>query len=315
MRIYRHVNSVVPEDLGAVVAVGNFDGVHYGHRTVIGEAGRIAKANDKRWGVLTFEPHPRAVFQPDQAPFRLTPFRAKAKLIAALGVDFLIAQRFDMAFSQQSAQSFVADYMAAALNVEHVVAGYDFKFGHKRQGSCETLLAEGRRLGFDFTAVAAASDDGGGLYSSSRVRELISGGDILEAAEILGRPFAIEGRVMPGDRRGRTIGFPTANIGLGAYIRPAFGVYAVRADIGDGQTVDGVANIGARPTVGGTVPRLEAHLFDFDRDIYGRRIRVDLIRMIRPEKKFDGLDALKAQIARDSDAARTILKTEKSPDR
>jgi len=309
MRIYRQARSLLEQHRGAVIAVGNFDGVHRGHRTVIAEAGRIAEAAGLPWGVLTFEPHPRNVFQPDVAPFRLTPFRAKAERIAEMGVGFMIAQKFDMDFSTQSAAEFVEAYLVQTLRVHHVVAGYDFKFGHKRQGSCETLLAEGQKLGFGFTVVAAASDDGGGLYSSSRTRELIAAGDMAGAGAVLGRPFAISGRVAGGDKRGRTIGFPTANLSLGGYIRPAFGVYAVRATLPGGRSVDGVANLGMRPTFDGTAPRLEVHLFDFDEDIYDRRIDVALLEMIRPEKKFDGLDALKAQIARDCEKARDILKT------
>ncbi|MDA0996956.1 MAG: bifunctional riboflavin kinase/FAD synthetase [Proteobacteria bacterium] len=307
MRLYRHVRALATEHRRGVVAVGNFDGVHLGHRTVIGEAGRIAEAISAPWGVLSFEPHPREVFQPDVEPFRLTPFRDKARTIGALGVDFLAAQKFDIAFSQCSAESFVADFLVAGLGVRHVIAGYDFRFGHKRQGSCETLLALGRRFGFDFTAVSAASDDGGGLYSSSRARELIAAGQVSEAANILGRPFCISGRVRSGDRLGRQLGFPTANVWLGRYARPAFGVYAIRADLGGGKSVAGVANVGVRPTVGGSEPRLEAHLFDFSGDLYGRRIAVELIRHIRAEKKFDGLDALRAQIATDSAEARRIL--------
>jgi len=309
MRVYRYKEAMQAEHRGAVIAVGNFDGVHVGHRAVISEAGRIAKANGAPWGVLSFEPHPRAVFQPNIEPFRLTPFRAKAEAIEGLGVDFLIAQRFDMAFSKMSASDFIEKYLMDGLGVRHVVAGYDFRFGFKRQGSCETLLAEGAKFGFDFTAVAAASDDGGGLYSSSRARELLAQGDVESAAEVLGRPFEIEGRVLSGDRLGRQIGFPTANVGLGPYIRPKFGVYAVRAHLADGRLVDGVANIGARPTVGGAIPRLEANLFDFDEDIYGQRIAVQLIAFLRDEKKFDGLDALKAQIARDAAQAREVLET------
>lgn len=310
MRIYRQAKSLEKHHQGAVIAVGNFDGVHQGHRTVIGEAGKIAAANGLPWGVLTFEPHPRAVFQPDGPSFRLTPFRAKADAIADLGVDFMVAQRFDLAFSRQSAADFIGNYLIGGLHARHVVAGYDFKFGHKRQGSCETLLAEGNKLGFDFTVVAAASDDGGGLYSSSRVRELLATGDMRAAATVLGRPFSISGRVAGGDKRGRTIGFPTANIALGRHIHPAFGVYAVRAALPDGRRIDGVANLGLRPTFAGAAPRLEVHLFDFDADIYGMRLDVALIEMIRPEKKFDGLDALKAQIGRDSEQARTILTNE-----
>jgi len=308
MRIYRQAKSLQGQHRGAVIAVGNFDGVHRGHRTVIAEAGRIAASAGLPWGVLTFEPHPRNVFQPDVAPFRLTPFRAKAELIAGLGVDFMIAQKFDLDFSRQSAAGFVEDYLVGTLKVHHVVAGYDFKFGHKRQGSCETLLAEGQKLGFGFTVVAAASDDGGGLYSSSRTRELIAAGDMAGAEAVLSRPFSISGRVQGGDKRGRTIGFPTANLALGGYIRPAFGVYAVRMTLSGGRAVDGVANLGLRPTFDGTAPRLEVHLFDFAEDIYDMRVSVALLEMIRAEKKFDGLDALKAQIARDCDKARDILK-------
>ena len=310
MRIYRQAKSLLRQHRGAVIAVGNFDGVHRGHRTVIGEAGTIAASAGLPWGVLTFEPHPCAVFQPDVAPFRLSPFRGKASEIAALGVDFMIAQRFDMDFSKQSAADFVQAYLVETLQVHHVVAGYDFKFGHQRQGSCETLLSEGKKFDFGFTVVAAASDDGGGLYSSSRCRELIARGDMRAAANVLARPFAISGRVQGGDKRGRTIGFPTANLGLGSYIHPAFGVYAVRVSMPDGTVVKGVANLGMRPTFDGTAPRLEVHLFDFDADIYDMRISVALLEMIRAEKKFYGLDALKAQIALDCEKAREILKTE-----
>lgn len=306
MRVYRKVQSVEPEYTGAVVAVGNFDGVHSGHRAVIGEAGKIAKAAGLKWGVLTFEPHPRNVFQPDIPPFRITPFADKARLIRELGVDFMVAQQFDMTFSQQSAATFVEESLVHALSVRHLVAGYDFKFGHKRQGSCETLLAMGNQHGFDFTVVSAASDDGGGLYSSSRARELLTQGDVRAVQEILGRPFEITGTVNHGDARGRTIGFPTANIALRGYIRPAFGVYAVKMVLPDGDLISGVANLGLRPTVAGQVPRLEVHLFDFDDDIYGHKVSVQFVEMLRVEKKFDGLDALKAQIARDSEQARAI---------
>lgn len=307
MRVYRNVQSVEPEHTGAVVAVGNFDGVHSGHRVVIGEAGKIASAARLKWGVLTFEPHPRNVFQPDIPPFRITPFADKARHIRDLGVDFMIAQKFDMEYSGQSAATFVEQSLVQALGVRHLVAGYDFKFGHKRQGSCETLLAMGNQHGFDFTVVSAASDDGGGLYSSTRVRELLGSGDVRAVTEILGRPFAIMGAVNHGDARGRTIGFPTANIALRQYIHPAFGVYAVHLTLPDARVIPGVANLGLRPTVAGDeAPRLEVHLFDFDGDIYGDKVTVEFVEMLRAEKKFDGLDALKAQIARDSEQARVI---------
>jgi riboflavin kinase/FMN adenylyltransferase len=310
MRIYRHLSDLEPHHTGSVVAIGNFDGVHLGHRTVIGEAGKIAQSMGVPWGVMTFEPHPRKVFQPDAAPFRLTPFRAKAEIFKSLGVDFMVALHFDIGFSRQDPVAFIEHCLVGAgLGVKHVVTGYDFRFGHKRGGSCETLLAEGNRLGFDFTMVSAASDDGGGLYSSSRARELLAEGDVIGAADVLGRPYALNGRVRHGDKRGRTIGFPTANITPGDHINPKFGVYAVRVRRGESLIGEGVANFGMRPTVGGLQPRLEVHIFDFDNDLYGQRLSVDLLQFVRPEKKFDGLDALKAQIARDSDAARQLLAT------
>ncbi|MDA8638099.1 bifunctional riboflavin kinase/FAD synthetase, partial [Rhodospirillales bacterium] len=288
MRVYRNVQSVAPQHTGAVVAVGNFDGVHSGHRVVIGEAGKIATAAGLKWGVLTFEPHPRNVFQPDIPPFRITPFADKARHIRDLGVDFMIAQKFDMEYSGQSAATFVEQSLVQALSVRHLVAGYDFKFGHKRQGSCETLLAMGNAHGFDFTVVSAASDDGGGLYSSTRARELLGKGDVRAVSEILGRPFEITGMVNHGDARGRTIGFPTANIALRQYIHPAFGVYAVYLTLPDGRVISGVANLGLRPTVAGnTAPRLEVHLFDFEGDIYGHKVSVQFVEMLRAEKKFD----------------------------
>lgn len=310
MRIFRHFNGLLKEAQGAAIAIGNFDGVHRGHQAVIGEAGRIARAQGLPWAVLTFEPHPRSVFQPTIAPFRLTPFRGKARAIAELGVDCLVVLHFDRAFSQRSATSFVKDVLVDGLKARHVISGYNFVFGQGRVGNCELLLRMGRDEGFDFTAVSAVHDEAGGTLSSSRVREHLTGGAPKAAAAILGRPFEIEGRVRPGDKRGRTIGFPTANIDLGAYLRPANGVYAVRAGLANGRDthwLGGVANLGQRPTFGKNDVTLEVFLFDFDGDLYGRRLRVQMIDYIRPEKRFDGLAALTAQIADDCAAARRIL--------
>jgi len=313
MRIYRHYQSLPEEARGAAIAVGNFDGVHRGHQAVIGEAGRIARATDIPWAVLTFEPHPRRVFQPDQPPFRLTPLRAKARALEALGVDAMIVQRFNRDFSQRPAEDFVTDVLVGGFGARHVVAGYDFVFGYKRGGNCELLLAMGQKLGFGFTAVSAVEDESGAVYSSTRIRECLGNGDVRGAAAILGRPFSFEGRVSHGDQRGRTIGFPTLNLHLGSSVRPALGVYAVRVGIvEDGKTTwrDGVANIGKRPTFGGEDVILEAHLLDFDGDLYGALIAVTLIDHIRAEKKFDGLEALRAQIAADTETARKILTAE-----
>jgi len=310
MRIYRHFETLPDEARGAAIAVGNFDGVHLGHQAVIGEAGRIARAGGLPWAVLTFEPHPKRVFQPDLAPFRLTPFRTKARVLESLGVDAMIVQRFNLAFSQRPAEDFVEQLLVKGFGARHVVAGYDFVFGHNRGGNCEMLLAMGQKLGFGFTAVSAVEDGSGAVYSSTRIRQCLDAGDAAGAAAILGRPFEIEGRVAHGDKRGRQIGFPTLNLHLGSVVRPALGVYAVRighAAGGAERWLDGVANIGKRPTFGGDDVILEAHAFDFDGDLYGELVSVQLIDRIREEKKFDGLDALRAQIAADCDSARGIL--------
>jgi len=310
MRIYRHYDALPAYARGAAVAIGNFDGVHPGHQTVIHEAGLIASDMCRPWAVLTFEPHPRAFFTPGSEPFRLTPFRSKARRIAELGADLLIVQRFDKAFSSLPAEDFVNTVLVDGLGAGHVVSGYDFVFGHKRGGNCELLLAMGAKKGFGFTAVNAQTDSSGEAHSSTRVRERLGDADPRGAAAILGRDFEIEGRVARGEARGKSIGFPTANIPLGAYLRPALGVYAVRAAIEqeNGEIwLDGVANIGVRPTFGGDGVVLEVFLFDFDDDLYGKRLRVRLVDFLRPEKKFDGVDDLKAQIAQDSAKAQKIL--------
>lgn len=310
MRIYRHYDALPADARGAAVAIGNFDGVHPGHQTVIHEAGLIAGDMCRPWAVLTFEPHPRAFFTPGSEPFRLTPFRSKARRIAELGADLLIVQRFDKAFSSLPAEDFVNTVLVDGLGAGHVVSGYDFVFGHKRGGNCELLLAMGAKKGFGFTAVNAQTDSFGEAYSSTRVRERLGDADPRGAAAILGRDFEIEGRVARGEARGKSIGFPTANIPLGAYLRPALGVYAVRAAIEqeNGEIwLDGVANIGVRPTFGSDGVVLEVFLFDFDDDLYGKRLRVRLVDFLRPEKKFDGVDDLKAQIAQDSAKAQKIL--------
>jgi riboflavin kinase/FMN adenylyltransferase len=272
----------------------------------------LAEASGAPTGVLTFEPHPRNVFMPGGEPFRLTPFRVKEREIARLGVDFLFIQHFDRAFAEKSAESFIEEVMVEAIGIAHIVVGHDCTFGNRRRGTPALLREVGGRLGFGVSVIEPVSS-GGAIYSSTHIRELLKDGKPCEAAAQLGRFWEIDGRVALGDQRGRTIGFPTANLGLGEYLRPAFGVYAVRVS-GDGAddplsgaTIDGVANIGLRPTVGTLVPRLEAHLFDIDRDLYGRHLRVALVDFIRPERKFASFDELKSQIAADAARAREIL--------
>jgi riboflavin kinase / FMN adenylyltransferase len=326
MRVFRHYQDIPQELQGGVVAIGNFDGVHRGHCAVIGEAGQFARAAGVPLAVLSFEPHPRVLFQPDQAPFRLTPFRAKAIQLANLDVDLFVALHFDKEFAAKTAEEFIQDVLLDGLKAKHVITGYDFVFGKGRGGDAGLLRRTAGEAGFGFTQVPALhqpvdNESGkGDIYSSTTIRKHLQEGRPVEAAHQLGHWWEIDARVQHGDKRGRQIGFPTANLALDEYIRPAFGVYAVRVAIlaedeeghGHGkQTLEwrnGVANLGRRPTIrDGEQELLEVHLLDFEGDLYGTQLRVSIIDFIRPEQKFDGLEALTAQIARDSDKAREIL--------
>jgi riboflavin kinase/FMN adenylyltransferase len=309
MRLFRHFSPFPGDAQGAVLVLGNFDGVHRGHQAVIARCGALARAESRPHGVVTFEPHPRALFRPQDPPFRLTPLRVKAHLLDALGVDLLVNLHFDVAFAQRSAENFVTEVLHQGLGVGHVVIGYDFLFGQGRAGNAALLQKLGRELGFGVTIVDPVAADTGAVFSATRIREHLTAGQPRAAAELLGRDWEIDGRVEQGDQRGRTIGFPTANLGLGDYLRPAPGVYAVRAGIerqGSVEWHDAVANLGTRPTVNGTDLRLEVHLLDFSGDLYGQHVRVALIDWIRAERKFTGLDELKAQIAQDAVTARAI---------
>ena len=312
MRIFRHYENLPPEARGAAVTIGNFDGVHRGHQAVIGEAGRIAKRLDLPLGVLTFEPHPRSVFQPDAPPFRLTSLRTKAHDLEALGVDCLYVLHFDLEFSKRTAQAFVADILVGGLEVRHVVVGDDFVFGHARRGNVEVLGRMAAEQGFGLTCVApvTAAAGAGKVFSSGAIRDLLRQGDPRAAARRLGRFWELEGRVEEGNRRGKGLGFPTANLGLGEYLRPATGIYAVRAGLDQGRDTvwrDGVASLGRRPTFGGKELLLEVHLFDFSADLYGRHLRVAMIEFLREERKFDRPDALIAQMREDAERAREVL--------
>ncbi|MDB5405650.1 MAG: ribF [Rhodospirillales bacterium] len=312
MKVFRNHHHLPETARGAVVALGNFDGIHRGHQAVIGRAAAEASAAGAKLGLLTFEPHPRSVFRPADPPFRLTPFRSKAILLCGLGVDLLFNLRFNKALAARSAEDFVRDILVDGLGIRSAVVGYDFVFGNGRRGTAALLAEMGAKLGFAVEVVAPAGQ-GEEVYSSTRIRTLLQSGAPREAAALLGREWQIHGRVEHGDERGRTIGFPTANLTLADYLRPAAGVYAVRAGFDrpgadPGATwYDGVANFGTRPTFAGTDLRLEVHLFDFAGDLYGRHLRVALVDYIRPERKFAGLDDLKAQIAKDAIQARAIL--------
>lgn len=311
MQIFEQYQDVPATYKGAAIAIGNFDGVHLGHQAVIGEAGRIARAQGLPWAVMSFEPHPRAFFQPDQPPFRLTPKRGKVRAVADLGVDMATILPFDRDLATMEAEAFVTDVLIGGLGVRHVVCGYDFHFGKGRAGNPAMLLDAGHRLGFDFTVVNAVDDADGEAYSSTRIREHLRAGEPDQAADLLGRPFEITGMVTGGDQRGRTIGFPTANIALGDHIEPMFGVYAVRLSIDDGESppdwIDGVANLGIRPMYETEKPWLEVYLFDWSGDLYDKNVRVQILHFIRGEAKFEGLEELKVKIAEDCQVARRLL--------
>lgn len=314
MRVLRHFENLPIELRGAAVAVGNFDGVHLGHREVITEAGRIARSSGIPWAVLTLEPHPRSLFEPDAPPFRLTPPPVKVRLIEEIGPEMLVVVPFDAAFSRTPPRAFVERVLVHGLGARHVVCGHDFAFGHGRKGTPELLLWLGDEFDFGFTCVQEVRDEDGEPYSSTRIRDHLRHGRPADAARLLGRPYEISGEVIRGDQRGRMLGFPTANLRLGDYLRPANGVYAVRARWREGGKelgCTGVANVGVRPTFGGGVePLLEAHLFDFAGELYGQTLAVEMIDHLRPEKKFDGPEQLRAQILEDCARARRLLASE-----
>lgn len=289
----------------SVLALGNFDGVHTGHLEVLNAA--LAKARNGEWvpSVAIFDPHPRRFFQPDSAPFRLMDDIQQAEAIRDLGFERLHVLPFNTAMSNMMPREFADIVLSGWANARHVFVGVDFEFGKGRSGDVSILAGIGEQIGFGVTGVTLKADASEKI-SSSRIRNDLESGDIASAAQLLGRPWSIRGEVEQGDQRGRTIGFPTANISLGDYCRPKFGVYAVRIHVA-GQWHDGVANVGLRPTVGGTTERLEVHIFDFAQDIYGEMAVVEFATFLRPEQKFNGLDALKAQIAEDAKAARAVL--------
>lgn len=293
------------EARGCVLALGNFDGVHRGHLHLLHAA--HAARPDAALGVVTFEPHPRALFRPDDPPFRLTPSPARAAQLASHGVRQIFEISFDATFSDMTADAFVREVLHEALGAVHLACGVDFAFGHRRGGNASLLASMSESLGIGLSLVPPLVDESGPI-SSSRVRRALQDGYPERAAELLGRPWAISGIVAHGDKRGRTIGFPTANVALGGHLEPARGVYAVRATLADGRIVGGVANIGRRPTVAeGAISRLEAHLFDLDDDLYGQPIEVALHAFIRAERKFESFGALRAQIVADAAHARSLL--------
>jgi len=287
----------------ASIALGNFDGVHRGHQAVIDAARR----DDAPLAVAVFDPPPRRFFQPHAAPFRLMSDTVRDRVLGELGVQAVFAIPFDRDLSMKDDRAFARDVLVDAMDIASVAVGWDYRFGRDRVGDVESLKRLGAELGFE-VAVVAPVNEGAEKCSSTAVRTALQAGDVEAAARLLTRPWIIDGVVQRGEQRGRTIGFPTANVPLGDLLRPKLGVYAVMARIeGQAKPVAGVANIGRRPTFGGEDERLEAHLFDFEGDLYGRRLEVEIHAFIRGERKFDGIEPLKTQIALDCSAARAAL--------
>ena len=301
--------AALPDALkGGVVAIGNFDGVHRGHQIVLEKALELAEALGKPALVLTFEPHPRTVFQPDQPVFRLTPPRLKAEILSAMGFSAIIEQAFTKDFASMSADAFVHNILIGALGTAHVVTGFDFHFGKNRQGGPAYLMAAGEREGFKVTLVDAFRDEGGTVVSSSRIRDCLAESDAAAAAGLLGYRYLAEAPVIEGKKLGRTLGYPTANMRLAPETRLAQGIYAVRFRRADGTIRDGVASFGRRPTVTDNgAPLLETFVFDFDGDLYGETCAVSFFGFLRPELKFSGLDPLMDQMKRDEEEARALL--------
>lgn len=299
--------AAVPERFrGGIVALGNFDGFHAGHQAVVGRAVARARAEGRPAIVATFDPHPVRHFVPDAPPFRLTTLDQRERLFMAAGADAMLVFGFDGALAGLTAREFVEQRLIANLGVGGVVTGEDFTFGKGRGGNAGVLAQLGAELGYSADAVGPVADAGGPV-SSSRIRDALRASDAREAARLLTRPFAIEGVVQHGDKVGRTIGYPTANLDLGSYLRPAYGIYGVEGRLPDGRLLAGAANLGIRPTFDPAKELLEPYFFDFDGDLYGQTIEVALIDFLRPEAKFDSLEALTRQMEADCARAREIL--------
>ncbi len=305
MRVFRGYSRPVAGP--TALAIGNFDGVHLGHGALLGRLGEVARQYSLPPTILSFEPHPREFFSPASAPARLTTFREKLELLGEAGVAQAMICRFNAAFAALSAEQFVDRVLVGGLRVRYVIIGDDFRFGKGRLGDFSMLQAAGSQYGFDVEAMGSVTVDGERV-SSSGVRTALAAGDMAHAARLLGRPYIIDGQVAHGQKIGRQLGFATANIRIKHNPLPMTGVFAVQVDgLGDLQ-LPGVANLGVRPTLGGTRPLLEVHLFDFDRDIYGKHISVRFVHKLRDEQRFPNFDALKAQIAADAAAARAFFK-------
>jgi riboflavin kinase/FMN adenylyltransferase len=312
LRIFRHPDEIDKKERGAVVALGNFDGLHRGHQVVIGEAGRLARSMGLNLMVVVTEPHPISFFAPQLPPFRLTPFRERAQLLESFGVDQLLVLPFNKDLAGMTAQDFVTEILVKTIDTKHVCVGYDYRFGKERGGGTDVLGWMGEMEGFGLSIIQPVTVGlegyAGDIYSSTLVRKALQNGEARKAAALLGHWWSISGKVTQGDQRGRTIGFPTANIELGESLLPKLGVYAVRVGLeGTDRTFTGVANIGKRPTFDKRDVLVEVHLFNVNEDLYDQHLQIQLVAFLRPETKFDGLNSLKQQIAKDCKVAKIVL--------
>jgi len=321
MLILRDGDDAPESARGGAVAIGNFDGVHRGHKALIANVLGEARSRGAPAGVIIFEPHPSAFFRPDEPHFRLTPLPEKLRLLAGLGLDFVVVLDFNAALAGMSAQQFIEDILVARLGVTHVVIGYDFFFGRKRSGTAETMLEAGKAAGFTTSIVAQQAEDGE-VFSSTAIRLHLAQGDVTGAARLLGHWWRVGGQVSEGNKLGRDLGFPTANVDLPAGTSLKHGIYAVRVMLGNGacheagdgeakpfSVLAGVAYFGGRPSVDNGPARLEVFILDFEGDLYGQEIAVEFVGFVRGDMRFENLTAMTAQMAQDCDKAREILKS------
>ena len=304
MQIFTHYDSLPGSAHGAVIAIGNFDGVHKGHQTLLSHARKLADEKGVPMGVLTFEPHPRCLFRPDEPPFRITPAALKQERLSAAGADIVFSINFDWDFASQTPAEFIENVLQNGIQPVHIVVGYDFCFGQLRKGTPDTL----RDAGYGVTVMEKIADDGDAVYSSSSIRQALRHGRIHKANDHLGWEWEMRGTVTKGDQRGRELGYPTANVPLEDTIHPSYGVYATWVSVGDDDVwFPAATNIGIRPMFEIEVGQIEAYIFDFDKDIYGQTLRVRPVKRLRGEAKFTSLEELITQIKKDCHEAATVL--------
>ena len=312
MHVLNGYDHVPANARGAVLAIGNFDGVHRGHQVLLGQAVSIGRSLQRPAGCMAFEPHPREFFQPDHAHFRLTQPNEKLRLLRRMGLDLAVIVPFNKTFASLTATDFIERVLVAGLGVRHVVIGYDFFFGKNRSGNPETMRRAGQEMGFGVTVVEPVAEDGE-VFSSSAIRLLLAQGDVKGAAHELGHWWRVTGKVVGGAKRGTFLGFPTANVPMPKGTGLGHGIYAVRVHL-DGARHEGAAYLGTRPTFDDGKPVLEVFLFEFEADIYGREIEVEFIEFIRPDRRFESAELLKTQMTKDCDKARQILASVESDD-